>query len=263
MALSVNQVARIAHDGVAAAERERGVPFNTAEHVEAIAVMIAISGWKDSPCHGESAGNPIASGDEEVAGERTANGKTWGPSIGLMQIRSVDPPTGADSVRNRILNLDPITNMKNAWLISNRGTDWSPWTCRPGNKCGAEPGCDTALNLPKARAASLQVVQGGAIGDLDAVIPGPVGEIADAIDDAFQRFSGVRIITDIVDFLNFIIDGKLWSRIGWILAGSVLVFMSLSIIADSLRQPNLSPARRTKRAVKSGAKRVATKGLKG
>lgn len=257
MALSVNQVARFAHQGVVAAERERGEPFNTAdpEMVEAIAVMIAISGWKDSPCHGESSGNPVTLGDTDRVGEPTANGKKWGPSVGLMQIRSVDPPTGSDAVRNRTTNLDPVTNMKNAWLISQRGSDWSPWTCRPGNPCGQ---CDTTANLPEARAASLLHVQGPALGGLGDVIPGPVGEI---LEDITNPFGG--IIESVVDFLNFIVDGKLWSRIGWILGGVLLVYVSLSIIADALNQPSLSPARQTKRAAKSGAKRVATKGLKG
>jgi hypothetical protein len=87
---------------------------------QAVAVAIA-----------ESNGVTGATGDTSLV-----DGK-WGPSIGLWQIRSLQPSQrdrypAEYPLRERHANLDPLTNAKHAFAISNGGRDWSPWSTYGG-----------------------------------------------------------------------------------------------------------------------------------
>lgn len=87
----------------------RGASLNTA-----VAVALA-----------ESHGDPSQVGD---VGLQTG---TWGPSVGLWQIRSLNPGHGTaaeQAERNQTANLDPATNAANAYQISNQGTNFNPWS---------------------------------------------------------------------------------------------------------------------------------------
>jgi len=52
----------------------------------------------------------------------------WGPSVGLMQIRTVKSQTGTGKDRDISLLSDPLQNMIAAYHISNGGKNWTPWT---------------------------------------------------------------------------------------------------------------------------------------
>jgi len=52
----------------------------------------------------------------------------WGPSVGLMQIRTVKSQTGKGTDRDITRLDDPLQNMIAAYHISHAGQDWSPWT---------------------------------------------------------------------------------------------------------------------------------------
>lgn len=52
----------------------------------------------------------------------------WGPSVGLMQIRTVKSQTGTGGDRDISRLMDPLQNMISAYRISSGGKDWSPWT---------------------------------------------------------------------------------------------------------------------------------------
>lgn len=72
----------------------------------------------------ESGGRAGAKGDVSL------QNKTWGPSLGVFQIRSLkNPPnTPNGQWRNGKRLLDPSFNLKAAWAISNQGTNWEPWS---------------------------------------------------------------------------------------------------------------------------------------
>lgn len=69
----------------------------------------------------------------ESRGETTARGDTarvnatWGPSIGLFQIRSLNAEKGKGTVRDEEANMDPLTNARHALEIKN-SSGWSAWT---------------------------------------------------------------------------------------------------------------------------------------
>jgi Lysozyme like domain/D-alanyl-D-alanine carboxypeptidase len=70
----------------------------------------------------ESGGNPGARGDTTITDH------TWGPSIGLWQIRSLRADYGTGHERDAKANLDPAINARHAWSISDHGTNWTPWS---------------------------------------------------------------------------------------------------------------------------------------
>lgn len=73
----------------------------------------------------ESGGKAINPGDESI------QNKTYGPSMGLFQIRSYkDPKKWGDAGKwrdGKRLN-DPSFNIQAAWNISNQGQNWKAWT---------------------------------------------------------------------------------------------------------------------------------------
>ncbi len=70
----------------------------------------------------ESGGNPRIPGDVGLE-----NG-TWGPSIGLWQIRSLNSQKGTGGVRDELANDDPAVAARHAFTISSHGHNWQPWS---------------------------------------------------------------------------------------------------------------------------------------
>jgi hypothetical protein len=73
----------------------------------------------------ESGGRAKALGDEKITN------KTYGPSMGVFQIRSYkDPKKWGDSGqwRDGKRLFDPSFNVKAAWNISNEGKNWKAWS---------------------------------------------------------------------------------------------------------------------------------------
>lgn len=61
-------------------------------------------------------------------GDVGRQGAYWGPSVGLMQIRTVKSQTGTGKDRDISRLDDPLQNMIAAYDISSHGKDFSPWT---------------------------------------------------------------------------------------------------------------------------------------
>lgn len=70
---------------------------------------------------GESGLDPWEVGDEDL------QDATWGPSVGLPQIRTLKRDTGTGRTRDIVRLRDPLQQMIAAYEISNRGRDFSPW----------------------------------------------------------------------------------------------------------------------------------------
>jgi hypothetical protein len=98
-------------------------------------------------------------GDTGIHGDVNLQTGTWGPSVGLWQIRSLNPGHGTaaeQALRNAAANADPATNARHAYAISRHGTNFRPWSTFTN---GAYRGY-----LDRARTASRQVVGGAATG---------------------------------------------------------------------------------------------------
>lgn len=71
---------------------------------------------------GESDLNPSAVGDLSL------QDGTWGPSIGLWQVRSLKAHRGTGQTRDADRLTDPAFNAQATVEISENGTNWNPWT---------------------------------------------------------------------------------------------------------------------------------------
>lgn len=100
-AMTAAEVARIAH----------GAGFRGEALVTAVAIAI-----------GESGLRPDAKGDTTITNEK------WGPSVGIMQVRSLNAQRGKGTVRDELANMDPVVNLRAAFEISAGGTNFKPWT---------------------------------------------------------------------------------------------------------------------------------------
>lgn len=89
----------------------RQAGFDAASATVAAAIAMAESGL-----------NPGAKGDTGLQTDY------WGPSVGLMQIRTVKSQTGTGKDRDISILSDPLQNMIAAYHISHGGKDWSPWS---------------------------------------------------------------------------------------------------------------------------------------
>jgi hypothetical protein len=77
---------------------------------------------------GESGRDSEQVGDESLAGEPTADGRHWGPSVGLWQVRSIVEDEGTGSERDESRLKDPEFNASAMYTISGGGLSWSAWT---------------------------------------------------------------------------------------------------------------------------------------
>jgi hypothetical protein len=101
---------RLTAGQIYAAARDAG--FSPARAVIATAVALA-----------ESGGDPAAVGDQ------TLTNATWGPSVGLWQVRTLKRETGTGGTRDvAALTGDIAAQAKAALSVSGGGSDWTDWT---------------------------------------------------------------------------------------------------------------------------------------
>src|SRR5205085_11165321 len=67
-------------------------------------------------------------GRTEAQGDLGLQNGTWGPSVGLWQIRSLKAETGKGTPRDASKLTDPQFNAQAAYVISNGGANFKPWT---------------------------------------------------------------------------------------------------------------------------------------
>lgn len=90
----------------------RSAGFSAASAVIATAVAL-----------GESGGDPADIGD------RALENATWGPSVGLWQVRTLKSDTGTGRTRDIAALTGNVTaQARAAYEISSGGTSWNPWT---------------------------------------------------------------------------------------------------------------------------------------
>ncbi|MFI9386011.1 hypothetical protein [Kutzneria sp. NPDC052558] len=91
----------------------------------------------DAGFRGESLNTAVAvalaesHGDTGIHGDANLQTGTWGPSVGLWQIRSLNPGHGTaaeQALRNAQANADPAVNARHAYAISHQGSNFRPWS---------------------------------------------------------------------------------------------------------------------------------------
>lgn len=130
----------------------------------------------------ESGLNPAAVGDTSLT---TA---TWGPSVGLWQIRTLKAETGTGRSRDINTLKDPTANARAMFNISGGGTSWSPWsvyksgayrshiaaaTAAAGGASSGTPESPTASPTYPVGKAAVTVADGNSPFDIDVSL-GPL-----------------------------------------------------------------------------------------
>lgn len=70
-----------------------------------------------------------SSGDDTIVGDVSLQNNTWGPSVGLWQVRTLKADTGQGTDRDvQVLQGNPLRQAQAAYRISGQGADWSPWS---------------------------------------------------------------------------------------------------------------------------------------
>lgn len=109
-------------------------------------------------------------GDDAAVGDRGLQDSTWGPSVGLWQVRTLKAETGRGSDRDIVaLQGNPGRQAAAAWAISGRGTDYTPWT---------------VWNTGAYR-QFLSQAQSAAGGDASGALPTPGGAVPTALPNPF------------------------------------------------------------------------------
>lgn len=196
-------------------------------------------------------GDPLAVGDTALVNE------TWGPSVGLWQIRSVKAQTGTGQPRDVNRLTDPTFNARSMVTIAGDSeragrSPWYPWTVYK------EGTYRTHLNAATAAAnAVLAGTSGGGSsvgvstpwggvqvggGGFQADLPG-IGSVGiGGVDNAVGAL--IDSITSPLDFLRtlarFLFDPAFWRRVGLGAAGVVLVLAGAVIVARDVLGVNLS-----------------------
>lgn len=127
-----------------------GAGFNTASATVATAIAQAESGL-----------DPAAVGDVNL------EDRTWGPSVGLWQIRSLKAASGTGTPRDATRLKDPAFNAAAAYAVSGGGKDFRPWsTYSRGQYKNYLGAAQTAVaNIPASSLSALQVLAGNAAYD--------------------------------------------------------------------------------------------------
>lgn len=94
---------------IAALARQAG--FRGGDLTTAVAVALAESG-----------------GRADAVGDVTLQTGTWGPSIGLLQIRSLREQRGSGGLRDELANRDPLTNLRHGLQLARTERGWRHWS---------------------------------------------------------------------------------------------------------------------------------------
>ncbi|MEV6609882.1 hypothetical protein [Kutzneria sp. NPDC051319] len=130
-------------------------------------------------------------GETGIHGDVNLQTGTWGPSVGLWQIRSLNPGHGTaaeQALRNAQANADPATNARHAYAISRQGNNFRPWSTYTN---GAYRGY-----LNQARTASRQVTSGTSTGGATPtsfrVAPRALDQVAAELAAQAQRLRSLQ-----------------------------------------------------------------------
>lgn len=196
----------------------------------AIAELAHAAGWR-----GKDLTVAIAVALAESGGRETARGDTglvdatWGPSIGLWQIRSLNAEKGNGTLRDELANADPATNARHAYQIwSSQG--WGPWSAHNNRRY--------LLFMPAATAAVAARVAAGPIGT----------KALGAVDDAATNLGGDVLETAqtglalVVKAGKWMSDPGNWLRVSYVVVGGAMLVVALAMIAGPVAEAGLGKA---------------------
>lgn len=178
----------------------------------------------------ESGRDPGKLGDTGRAGEKTTDGRHWGPSVGLWQVRSIQEEKGKGTTRDADKLRDPAANARAMVEISGSGKTWVPWSViNPVKDPAGFLRYQGALPLAYKAAADALAAKGlgkavDAAANAASIALDPVEKLAKTISESVQ--TPARII-------NWLTEGGTWVRIALFVGGGVLLVAGLGQVVRS------------------------------
>ncbi len=158
---------------------------------------------------GESGGNTNAIGDVSLQ-----NG-TWGPSVGLWQVRSLKAEKGKGTSRDENKLKDPTFNAQSMYSISGGGKNWTPWTVYNQGIY--------LIHMPIATAAVAAYMAGEGISQ-------SVDDVAESAESAADMASAVPEALDAT--YGWVSNRKNWIRVAQVMIGGVIIVAGVAYIAQ-------------------------------
>lgn len=197
-------------------------------------VATAIAGWAGSPTPGESHGRTDAMGDLGI------QDATWGPSVGVWQIRSVKAETGTGGTRDVRALTDPTRNAAAMATISGGGSNFGAWTVYKNGSY--------RTNLAALQKAGYTTAAGA--GGSSSATPGAfAGAGGDSASGPIPAVATVGLNTSVlsrvgtlVDLLLGLLNPKTWLRIFQALGGVALIVFGAVILFRNDIAPTARPA---------------------
>jgi hypothetical protein len=165
--------------------------------------------------------------DPSKKGDIGLQNATWGPSVGLWQIRSLKAEKGKGTVRDETKLTDPVFNAKSMVSISKSGADWSPWSVtHPADLIGF---ARYTAALPIATdAVTGMLAQRGLSGTAGQVVDTATGAV-----DAVASAAGV--LSDAVQtparIANWLTEPGTWKRLVYLGTGLAFLVVGVGIVA--------------------------------
>lgn len=241
--LTVNQIYATA--------RAAGFPVYAATTATAIALA-------------ESKGDPNAIGDVSL------EDAIYGPSVGLMQVRSVKADRGSGRSRDETRLRDPLFNMKAAYAVSAAGLNWTPWstytTTDPRHSykqyMGVARGAQISTNVPNLKptdskgwtswlkSIGVQVALGPFLG----TAVGAAGLIPGVNDFAANPLAAAKSALELAGRAGaWMANSHNWARVALVVAGAAGVLIGLQMLAKAGAGPVSTVAAAPVKAAKAAA----------
>jgi hypothetical protein len=178
-------------------------------------------------------------GRSDARGDVALQTRTWGPSIGLWQIRSLNADRGTGRTRDEVANRDPGTNARHAHQVWAQANGWSPWsTYKTGAyllyRPQASAGVGVAGNAPAPGGTPVEPINlgGGGLGPGRITIPLPGGLNPLEQGGAIANIAGLlmRPVELLIKLSAWVADPDNWMRVAKVILGGGLVLAGVNVM---------------------------------
>ena len=175
-------------------------------------------------------------GNTEAVGDQSLENATWGPSIGLAQIRTLKAETGKGTSRDNAGNrlMDPTINLAAAWEISSHGRNPMPWSAykngsykqhlKPMAQIWYAKGYGTAPPLTWAEEVIGKTLLKPVVAGADLIGKGVVAPIADA----------ASAVGDLASVAKLLSEPGTWKKVAMVAGGIAAVGLGAAVIFRDL-----------------------------
>lgn len=180
-------------------------------------------------------------GRSDARGDVALQDSTWGPSLGLWQVRSLRAQTGTGRERDATRLTDPAFNAAAAWSISNHGKNFGPWTTYTNGaylanmgKAAKAAGEPSTWDRVAGAGTGLIFGVGGAVAGAVTGKTNPVDSVGGVVTDAAGGVMGG--LDAVGGFFGALGQRGTWVRVLQVVGGAGLVVAGVVIVGRGVVQ---------------------------